>query len=510
MPRALLLVALALAAIFAAPAAHAAWHEASTDHFVIYADDSEGDIRRYAENLERYHAALALLTDRASEPPSPSNRLTIFVVGSGRDLRELAGSPRSTIAGFYVPRAGGSRAFVQDLRHTSGYPHFSTVILLHEYAHHFLLSSSRFPMPLWLSEGAAEFFASSSFERDGSVIIGRAAQHRGRELHQSNPPSVRELLDPDTMRRKRGPRKDGFYGRSWLLYHYLTFSEQRRGQFAAYQQALLGGLGSLEAGEAAFGDLDALESDLDDYLRGKVMTLVLSPEIVPSGPVSVRRLPKGEAKMMDVRIASQRGVSREQALELVEDARRIAEDYPDDPGVLTALAEAEYDAGNDTAAIAAADRAIAIDPARANAYVQKGFALFRIAAEADEPEKPAAYAAAMAPFSALNARENDHPQPLIHYYRSFAERGLQPPEHARAALERAALLAPFDQRLWLEVAVLQASEGKIGMAMASLEPLAANPHGGNAAEIAARLIETLAEAPEGQSIALGGRLVAPD
>ena len=48
---------------------------------------------------------------------------------------------------LYEGRAGGSRAFVQDIRNTKGYPHFSTIVLLHEYAHHFLISSSRMPMP---------------------------------------------------------------------------------------------------------------------------------------------------------------------------------------------------------------------------------------------------------------------------------------------------------------------------------------------------------------------------
>lgn len=499
----------AMATFALAPAANAAWYEASTDRFVIYADDSEKDIRHFAENLERYHAALAILTDRDTETPSPSNRVTIFVVGSDRELRELAGSRRSSIAGFYIPRAGASRAFVQDLRHRSGYPDFSTVVLLHEYAHHFLLSTSRFPMPRWMSEGAAEFFASSSFERDGSLVVGRPAKYRGRELNQLKRSDIRQLLDTQTKERNRGSGTNAFYGQSWLLYHYLTFSEERRGQFAAYQQALFEGKDSLTAAQTAFGDLDVLEDNLVDYLRGRITTLVLSNEILPVGKIHLRKLPEGEAKMMDVRMVSQRGVNRQEALELVGEAREIAERYPDDPGVMAALAEAEYDAGNDQAAIAAADRAIALDPSRTNAYVQKGYALFRIAAEASEEDSEVAYQKAMAPFSALNARENDHPQPLIHFYRSYAERGIEPPEMARVALERAAMLSPFDQRLWLEVAVMQAREGKIELAMASLKPIAANPHGGNAAEIAARLIDTLSELPEGEKVRLEGRLVPP-
>jgi len=55
-------------------------------------------------------------------------------------------------------------------------------ILLHEYAHHFLISSQRSAMPKWVSEGAAQFFASAAFEGDGSVKIGRPNGSRGFEL----------------------------------------------------------------------------------------------------------------------------------------------------------------------------------------------------------------------------------------------------------------------------------------------------------------------------------------
>ena len=150
--------------------AHADWQIAESDHFVIYADDSEKDIRRFAENLERFHSAMAFITNRNFDTPSPSNRVTIYVVGSGRDVKRLAGDKNSNIAGFYVPRAGGSVAFVQDIRFRNGYPHFSTTVLLHEYAHHFLISTSPYALPQWMNEGAAEFFAAASFKKNAGFL----------------------------------------------------------------------------------------------------------------------------------------------------------------------------------------------------------------------------------------------------------------------------------------------------------------------------------------------------
>ena len=39
-------------------AAKAEWHEASSEHFLVIADQSEKDVREFTERLERYHAAL--------------------------------------------------------------------------------------------------------------------------------------------------------------------------------------------------------------------------------------------------------------------------------------------------------------------------------------------------------------------------------------------------------------------------------------------------------------------
>jgi tetratricopeptide (TPR) repeat protein len=154
--------------------------------------------------------------------------------------------------------------------------------------------------------------------------------------------------------------------------------------------------------------------------------------------------------------------------------------------VLAALAEAEHDAGNDDQAIVAADAALALDPRQVNAYVQKGLALFRKAETATD--KTQAYRAARAPFLALNKIENDHPLPLIYYYLAFGKRGVKPSETAVNALERAAELAPFDLGLRFMLAWQAISDKQADKAIANLTPLAYNPHGGQSAEMARKLL----------------------
>lgn len=482
---------LALLAALATPVpAQAEWLEASSDHFVIYADDKPAEIQQFSQQLERFHAALAVLLESREPPPSPSNRVTVFVVKNERAVRKLAGDSARYVYAFYQPRAGASIAIVPQVDVKSGQLDFSMIALLHEYAHHFQLSTARFPWPRWFAEGSAEFFSSAKFDRDGTVTIGLAAMHRANELYRAPDVTVADLLDPESYEKK--PRKgyDAYYGKSWLLYHYLTISPDRPGQFERYLRLMQAGQSSVEAARSSFGDFDRLEKDLGNYLNKRTITSIqINPAALQPGPVAIRTLSAGEAAMMPIRVRSRRGVTREQALELLPEARAIAARFPKDAAVLAALAEAEHDAGNDDPAVAAADAALAIDPRQVNAYVQKGLALFRKAESAED--KARAYRAARAPFLALNAIENDHPLPLVYYYLAYRKQGTKPPDNAAQALERASQLAPFDLSLRFTVAMQQIADKQIDKAIDNLTPLAYNPHGGQRAEGARRLLERL-------------------
>ncbi len=473
--------------------AHAEWREASSDHFVIYGNQSDAEIRTFADRLERYHAALRFVTTVKAEKPSPSNRLTVYVVSSDREVQELYGTQSSMLKGFYVPRAGGSIAIAANDENRKGFFDLSPSMfyLLHEYAHHYTLSTNAFPWPKWMSEGVAEFFAAAKFERDGTVSVGRPSQQRAAELAWAETVPIEEIFDAALYAKGAGAKKayDEFYGRSWLLYHYLSFEPARKGQLETYQKSLARGRTSLESAKQAFGDLKVLDRELDSYRkRRKLSAFFLTPEKLTVSPITVRELGKGEAAAMPLQMRSRVGVDDERAEVLVAKARQLAKLYPDDPAVLSVLAEAEFDAGDDAAAIAAADRALAIDPARVNAYIQKGYALFRIAEDASDADSAAAYAQARRPFIALNRIENDHPLPLIYFYRSFVEQGLAPSDIAKQGLARAAQLAPFDIDLHMTLAMMYLRDEKLDFARSELRPVAYAPHGGGFATMAQTIL----------------------
>ena len=472
----------------------AEWHEASSDHFVIYADQTPDQLRKFADRLERYHSALEYIQKTDRPKPSRSNRVNVFIVRDDKQVKKLAGDTKSYIQGFYVPRAGSSIAIVPERVAGSDNGLDPVRILFHEYAHHFLIGSTGFVFPLWLSEGFAEFISTVKFERDGGMGLGMPAMHRGYELMLAKPVPIERLLDTASYLKSKTKAYDEFYGRSWLLYHYLRLSGQRQGELSAYISALLEGKDETKAASVAFGDLAALDKELDKYLRQtKMRYFPIEAAKLNVGEIVIRELDPGEAAAMPIVMQSKRGVDEQSAALLVPKARAVAATYPQDARALAALAEAEYDAGNDAEAIVAADKSLAGDPKNINAHLQKGYALARIMKTADNPAKAAT--GVRAQFLKINAIENDHPIPLIHFYLSFKESGREPTKNAVDGLEWALDLAPYDQRLRLMVANQQMEDERFIDAEATLLPLAYSPHASSLTEAAGTM---LAKARESQ------------
>jgi tetratricopeptide (TPR) repeat protein len=469
--------------------ARAEWREAASAHFVVYANDNETNLRRFSERLERFHSAMNFITNAQLAVPSPSNRVTVYVVSGETEVRKLYGSKSANVGAFYIPRAGGSIAIVPRVEGSSGTDlDWTMTALLHEYAHHFLISMNSYALPRWLSEGQAEYYASASFDRDGSVALGRAAMHRGPELFLGRDVKAGDLIDSEAYDKRcsRGCAQDAFYGKSWLLYHYMVMGGQRKGQLEKYLAGLIAGKKSREAGLEAFGDFAVLEKDLDSYLnKSRIMMYRIPANRIEIGQITTRLLRPGEAAMMPIMIRSRRGVDETTAPQVLADARAVGLKFPTDPAVLSALAEAEHDAGNDDAAIKAADQALAADAGQVNAYIQKGYALFRMAEKSSDP---ADYRKARAPFIALNRRESDHPLPLIFFYRSFQRQGTPPTPLAIQGLEPAVELAPFDQGIRMTLAMQYVRDKQRDKAIRNLRPIAYYPHQSGLATAAQKVL----------------------
>lgn len=487
------LIILAILALAWGSAAEAKWREASTRHFVIYSEQSERDLREFADQLERLDRALRVQLRRPDPERSPSSRLTIYVLPNQARLQDFLGF--SGVAGIYMPRASGSVSFThRDRERPRGRSQQQRgldprVVLFHEYTHHFLFNNFDFGAPLWFSEGFAEFWSTTDFARDGAVHYGLPGTHRTIELSELPPIPVSRLIN------MRFPIRDQMayatiYGRGWVLSHYLMFEPTRAGQLDAYLAALAAGRSSEEAA-AAFGDLGQLDRELSQYMnRGRFLYGVLPADQIPEIQVSIRELGPGEEAMMSVHMRSRRGVTERQARALVPEARRVAERFPNDPAVQEALAEAELDAKNFAEAEAAADRAIAADPRRVQSHLYKARAIWgRL--EAAENKDPAEWAAVRRIIGTANQLDPDDPEPLVTFFESFEASGQEPTANAIDGLLFARSIAREDRSLRVAAARQLLIRRDAASARAMLAPLVGDSHSGRLGEKVGEVLAVL-------------------
>ena len=467
----------ALAAVcLSSPAAADGWWSAKTNHFVVYSETSKEQAEQLAVNLERFDQVMRYVRGMPleSEEVPDSAKLTLYQFGDTDDIGELAGS--RGVAGFFIPRAGGSVAFVPArqprVRGSIGTrdtdDSFSGVVLFHEYAHYFMYQHAPAAYPRWYSEGFAEVYGTAQLT-DSGFRLGGAATHRADVLRYLNTYHVKRLLDPP----ERLDGEDGaqIYALGWLLSNYLSFSGERKGQLEQYLRLINAGQTSRQAAEQAFGDLDKLNRDLDAYRRGRARIVeVKFPNYTPPR-AQVRALSQAEEAKMRLHIRSQVGVSKEKAKALVDDARRLATAYPTDVPVLRAAMEAEYDAQNDREAEALADRILQLDPANTDAHIYRARVALRRA-----KSDPKQFAVARKEFVAANKSDNENPVPLHGYYLTYQLAGETPPRDALIAVERAYEFAPFDPGIRRTLAHLMVVENRNKEALALLGPIINDPH----------------------------------
>jgi hypothetical protein len=460
----------------AAPAgARAEWREAVTRHFIVYSEDKEEKLREAALDLEKYDYLLRLALDL---PQESKTKLRIYLLRDQREVQRSMGyGVGGGVAGYYQassrgPIAVGGRAATGE----SVYDLSSQGVLFHEYAHHLMLQYFEGYYPTWFTEGFAEYYGTARILADNQIEVGRPASHRLVGFRWEGWKPVKALLTARTAK-DIDNKFYLFYSQGWLLVHYLSNSESRAGQLRKYLSLLNRGADFEEAMNAAFGtDATELDKELRAYsARRKFDAYRVSFEKLDVGGTTIRALSPAEQALFEANLMLSRGLFRREAAEFVKEVRRKAAPFPNDPYALAVLAEAEHLAGNHEAAIAAADRWLAVRPGEPRALARKalataeGLAAAR-AADAKAWDAPRAWLA-----EARKAAPED-PFVLEAYYDVYDAQGSLPPARAQNALYHAMELVPQDERLRQKVAADYERRNMIEPAIEALLPVAVGAH----------------------------------
>lgn len=483
---------LSAAAIVALPGvAQAAWYQASSKHFVVYADDSAEHIKTYTERLERFDQAIRYWHNTPEDKRGPSARVTIFVLSDTDEIEKVFGKGGLGVAGFYDPRASGSVAFTpRNTGSDADYGFTAQAVLFHEYTHHFMLTNwSDAAFPPWFTEGFAELHATALIKSDGSVQFGAVPVYRQWTVANTNLLPAAQLLEPYPGKLDEESR-DALYSRGWLLMDYLTFDPERRKQLAAYVVAINSGKSAQEAGQA-FGKLSELDGKMNSWGARKSFPYnVINGSELHTGPIAVRPLAPGEVAVMPALIASKRGVDDKTAPTVAALAERLAAPFPNDAAAQNELAEAEYDAKNYAAAEAAADRALEADPKSVHALLYKGMAQQAVLVR-DKITDDARWTAVRRWYLAANKVDTEAPEPLVQFYDSFLAQKQKPTDNAANGLLYAYELAPYDPQLRLRAAQVLIGSDHEKAARIALYPVAYNIEEEGPAEVAQKVLKAL-------------------
>lgn len=352
------------------------WIEVRSPHFTVVTDGGEKQGRDIATHFEQIRGVFQkALPHVRVDPTAP---VVILATKNGKGLGELLPGFWNTKgerrpAGMFVGGPGINYVALRlDANREDDYH-----VVYHEYVH--LLESLNFTsMPLWISEGLADFYGSvrpmgrtigigypiydyayllqNAFAGNGVKILPLS---RVFTANEESPEYNKEDLTPV------------FYAESWALTDYLftTKKASEKEELLQYMQAVEKGESSVDAARQAFGDLKQLQSNLERFAREARFHYyaMKAPFRAATADFSSRTLSNAEADAVrgDFLVETNRP---KEAKPLLQEASRLD---PDLSAPYESLGVLALRRGDEDQALHFLDRAIALNSTSFVAYYNR-------------------------------------------------------------------------------------------------------------------------------------------
>lgn len=457
--------------------AKAAWLRAESPNFILYGNLSETELRQRILRLEDFDHLLRIMI-AVTDPTSP-NKLHVYVVANGRDLRTIHPIGPG-FSGFYTATPDGVGAFIDNSDEVSG-----NEILLHEYAHHFMMQYRPNAYPAWYVEGFAEYFETARFS-ERRIDIGTASPGTAYLVMQHQWLPMDQVLygHPQSL---QGDAVGQFYAQAWILVHYFYSTPERQAALGHYLVAARSdNRGALQA--ATGMDIAGLTQELGRYIaHGRIdFRRMTRAEGETPPPVTVTSLPRGADDLIVYEAALRIGISDQQGPDYLARIRAAAARHDGDPFAQRVLAHAELLYGDSAAADRLLDPLIAAAPHDAELLYLKGMR-YLVAAEREENWEADARTARTW-FGRAHQADENHYQTLFRYAQSLRRDRQYDSENNLNVLLLAHQLAPQVAAITMNAAALLIGRHDYAIAVPLLRPLAGDPHDASLAHAAQEMI----------------------
>ena len=242
------------------------WFEVRSDHFIVLTDTSEKQARHTAGQFERMRSLFhTLLPNAASDAASPIVVLALKDKKSFATLEPTAYLAKNSLdlAGYFL-RTPDQNYILLRLDTEGDHP-YATVY--HEYTH-FVTRKAEW-LPLWLSEGLAEFYQNTTIE-EKDALVGQPSADDIYYLRDNRLLPLATLLavDHDSPYYHDEQKGSVFYSESWALTHMLEMSDStnKTNKVGDYAELLINHVDPVTAAQQAFGDLGKLQKQLESYI----------------------------------------------------------------------------------------------------------------------------------------------------------------------------------------------------------------------------------------------------
>jgi len=259
------------------------WVEMQSPHFLILTDANEKLARRVTYQFEMIHAVFS--RHFSTQVSAKGQRVIVIAARDEATFKELLPefwAERNSMhpAGVFLGSTDKNYVALRldvSVKQDAAEP-FEPVY--HEYVH-YLTRRMISDLPLWLSEGLAEFYGNTRIERN-KVLLGAPSASNLRILHASPPLPLATLfgLTASSPYYHEESKTSIFYAESWALTHYLITRDwrERTHRVDDFLAQLKSGATPDEAARRTLGDPQALEDDLRNYInRFSFAAAVLAP-----------------------------------------------------------------------------------------------------------------------------------------------------------------------------------------------------------------------------------------
>jgi TonB family protein len=255
-----------------------AWLEVRTPSFDVVTNSTENDGRRVGRQFEQMRAAFHHIFPEADlETATP---IVVIAVTDKKNLQALEPTVylapgQTSIAGLFQPSP--DQTYVLIWLNGAGQHPFGPIY--HEYTH-FVTARTGEWMPLWLTEGLAEFYENTLILKD-EVRIGRGDPGLLSVLQHNALLPLTTLLtvDQHSPYYHQEDQASLFYAESWALTHYLKARDDQENTHRVndYLDLLHRNVDPVQAATQAFGDLTQLLTELRKDIMGDDHSFVSLP-----------------------------------------------------------------------------------------------------------------------------------------------------------------------------------------------------------------------------------------